>query len=34
VDDRAVPFTGDWTAVRRGVEDLSGARAHGAGTHR
>jgi hypothetical protein len=34
VDDRAVPFTGDWATVRRGVEELSGTRAHGAGTHR
>ena len=31
VDDRAVPFAGDWEAVRAGVERLADGRSHGAG---
>ena len=30
VDDRAVPFVGDWAAVRDGIERLGGGRSHGA----
>lgn len=30
VDDRAVPFVGDWSAVWDGVERLAAGRAHGA----
>lgn len=30
IDDRAVPFTGDWDTVRQGVSRLSMSRPHGA----
>lgn len=31
VDDRAVPYVGDWQAVREGIWVLSAGRSHGAG---
>ncbi len=30
VDDRAVPFKGDWEAVQAGIKELTRGRAHGA----